>query len=150
MLWIATNDLLEALAAVAVQAGGGAAIAGPLKGAKIGLYTNQAQTTPETTYDFLTPPAFTGYAEVAVTAWTGPILEDDGTLLLYSNSATFIATGGTPSDTVYGVQLNDGGAPPKLLAAALLDSPVHFSDVGNGCVVVARIGFVAVGSPLEG
>lgn len=111
--------------------------AGPLDGAKVGLYTNEITLNKDLVYADLEQPTFTGYAASTAVVWGDSYVTQDDRVLLTGDAKKFECTGGTPSDTVRGYFLYTGTAPNEvLLMAEEFENPVFISEVSNGVTVV--------------
>lgn len=105
---------------------------------KVHLFSNNTVPNQNSTLATFTECVFTGYAAVDVAAWSGPILNPNGTWYISSGSAAaFIQTATTADDQAYGWFLTDANL--AYVCAALFPSIVVFNAIGCGVTVVPTV-----------
>ena len=98
------------------------------------LFSNSLSPGPNTGVGDLVPCVFTGYAPVAALTFGTPYIDLNGSARVDAPSQTFIATSGTPVDTIAGwAILNTAGT--SLLELSLLSVPVQITQTGDGYTV---------------
>lgn len=100
------------------------------------LYQNNFTPTPSSTLASFTEATFDGYGEgtVAAAGWSAPFLVSGNRYVCTAPSITWVSTGATPSNTVYGWYLVDHGVANVLYAEAF-PTPVVVSQAGIGITV---------------
>lgn len=131
------NNLLAQAAVKHLTSGG---FDGPLYGALVALFKTAVTPSPDVTWADLTEADFSGYAKSAALAWSGPLLESDGSYSDISDLKNFVATTATPfvSNAVYGVAIVDTSTPPKLLLFVPFASPVAITAPDQGIALAVR------------
>jgi hypothetical protein len=111
------------------------AVGGPLAGTQLILFSNNLSITKDTQVSDLVPCIFTGYAPVAALVFGTPYIDLGGNVRADVPSNTFVATSGTPVDTIAGWAILDT-AGTGLVEAALLPVPVQITRAGDGYTVL--------------
>lgn len=110
------------------------ATGGPLKGTQLILFSNNLTLGPNTQVSDLTPCTFTGYTPVAAIAFGTPYIDLNQNARVDAPSNTFVATSGTPTDTIAGWALLDT-AGTALIEAAMLPVPVQITQASDGVTI---------------
>lgn len=106
-------------------------------GAKIILATNLFQPTKTRLLADLTQPTYTGYAAIPIT-WSAATYDPNGIVSVFSQLATFKATGGTPSATCYGYGIVNAAA-TQLLGSDTFAAPLGIQDLNATINVVVNL-----------
>lgn len=102
---------------------------------KLGLFQNDIVPDNLTTLALLTPADFDGYTIFSPVVWGTPYYDLDGVPLVVGGDKTWVATGGTTPNTIYGWYLtNTGGT--KLVKASRFAASVGIAAAGQGMTVV--------------
>lgn len=122
-----TTEYFDNLAALALKASVTSGdFAGPLTGAKVGVFVNDIVPGKTSIVAELTEGSYDGYAKVALT-FGAPKRDENGQIGMDSNLATFRPTSGDVPQTVYGYFITDSGG-THLLGGAKLESPITLVD----------------------
>lgn len=122
-----TNAYLNAMAVAQAYALGGLNPPIPLDGAKLGLFRNHPTLSINSVLADLTPAAFSGYAELAITWDATTVVDPEGFRVLRGVTATpFQSTGPITPDLVNGYFIENAGA-TVLYAAAFFDTPINIT-----------------------
>lgn len=115
-----------------------AAVGGKLHGAKVMLASAPIVPDQMSAVGDLTAASFTGYAPVAVAAWTAPYVDSLGTVRLDGGDILFQPTDAVAPNTIYAWALTDTtGA--ILLYVETLDTPVVLADALHGLVITVSM-----------
>lgn len=85
-------------------------------------------------------PTYTGYAPVTGITFGTAYIDPQGKTRADAPSIDWIVTGGTPSDTIYGVAILTTGS-YALVQAALLSTPVPLTLAGQGISTPITYGY---------
>jgi len=118
-------------------------VAGDLAGAKLGLYQNNLDPTPETPIGDYTAATFTGYAQKAIT-WLAPSVADDGTPEVVGIVTEWRPTDGVTPNSIYGLILVETGG--ALRAATKFDgAPLGMSSALDSLLPTFRLRLTPAG-----
>jgi hypothetical protein len=96
------------------------------------LYSATVVVTPGILLSALTEATFTGYAASQTIAWNGPGSDEVGNAYLFGPQLTFISTGTTTTNTIYGAYLTGSGADSTtLLAVEPFATPIPIANTGD-------------------
>lgn len=112
--------------------------AGPLALCTLHLNKANLAVTPNTPLSALVEPTFTGYAAVASLTFGGAFNMPNGGGGMVAGSVTFLCTGGTPNETIYGWYLTDVSA-TLLRAYCPLGTGVPIAGPGDSVLVQPEI-----------
>jgi hypothetical protein len=113
---------------------------GPLVGSKVALYVNNLAPTPGTVWGDLTEATFDGYARSSAITYATPFISSTTLVPVMAGDAkTFLCTGQTVTETVYGYAIVSGATPPVVLTVRPLDTP-ELMTTGGGLIIVPRVG----------
>lgn len=102
----------------------------------IDLFQNDITPTDETVVADLDVATFTGYAQVALTLWTGPYYTSEGKGALLAPLAQFnTASPYTIGNQVYGYWIEDSNG-DLLLSGRFPDAPIPMAAVGDHIAAV--------------
>jgi hypothetical protein len=110
------------------------AVGGPFHLLTLGLYINPVLPTRSSLLADFTPATYTGSAPIAAEVFSSPFYDVDGSALSLGADASFVCTGGTPNETVYGYILTDA-AVVNLIVAYAFQTPVGIARIGDACPV---------------
>lgn len=101
------------------------------------LHLNQIPTSFSRGSDLtsVSEATFTGYTAVAGLTFSSPFYDVDGSALVVGADTAFIATGASPSNTIYGYYFSDA-AVANLVAGYSFTTPVGIAAIGQAVVVV--------------
>ncbi|SRR5258708_1884734 len=112
-----------------------AATGGSLAATQLVLFSNNLSLTKALTVTDLVLCTFTGYAAVPAQAFGTAYIDLNGDARMDVPSTTFVATSGTPVDTIAGWALLDT-AGTGLILISLLPIPVQITQAGDGYTVL--------------
>lgn len=115
---------------------------GDLMGAKMILIANDIPLTDQTAFADIVVPTFTGYSTSSAITWSDPYVAPDLRLVVAGTHKTFICTGGTPADQIFGAAIVDSTV-MDVLAVMRFDEAVPITQVGDGLTVEAVIPYGA-------
>jgi len=119
------------------------AIAGSLVGAKLALYQNNIDPTPETPIGDYTAATFTGYAQKAIT-WLAPSIADDGTPEVVGTTTEWRPTDAVTPNSIYGLLLVTAGG--ALYQAGKFDNdPLPMGSNLDSLLVTFRVRLAPTG-----
>lgn len=98
-----------------------AAYPATLTNAKIKLYKNNVTPDANMTLDTFEEADFEGYESLPL-VMSGPTVNDQGVVVTKSNVCDFLADGGTPTQTIYGIFITNS-LDTGLIAAQKFDIP---------------------------
>lgn len=117
---------------------------GPLVGSKVALYVNNIAVTPGTVWGDLVEATFDGYARSAAITYATPFVSSVTAVPVMAGDAkTFLCTGNTVIESVFGYAIVSGATPPVVLAMRPLDAQELMSS-GGGLIIVPRVGIDSV------
>jgi len=142
-MFVPCAPLLKGLLADGVGIVASGLPSGVLKQAKMGLFTNQVPINLNTLLSDLVQPTYTGYALLAVTPWTGPVRQSDGSYQVISPDCVFQMQDSTKPTVAYGAFLQTSDAQPELLGGVVFDTPVALQTWEDAAVIVAQLELLA-------
>jgi hypothetical protein len=140
---VPTIELIRDLAKAADLNDPSGSASGPLKGAKIALYTAlAAQPSVNSVWTDLTEATYTGYARQSAT-WTGPFDTAGGSALV-SGSTAWTPTDSASPQSILGYALVTTDTPPHLLALENFPAPIPFQGPMDGFTLLVQAGMINV------
>lgn len=121
------------------------AVGGKLHGAKIMLFTAPVLVTENVQLTDLTEATFTGYAEVAVPAWSAPYVDPNGNAFVDGGGTLFQPTDAVIQETIYGFAIvstavvGPPAIPVQVVYLETFATPVPLTDATKGVVVDVSI-----------
>lgn len=107
-----------------------------LQGLTLRLFVNNYTPTRADTAANYTEATWSGYAAVALTSWTIAGYDANGNAEFDAPQKTFTASSGSPSQTIYGYYLTDGGG--NVVFAEADPSPFTVNATGQTYQVTAH------------
>jgi hypothetical protein len=101
-------------------------------GAVVKLYSAPITVTPAVTLATLTEASFTGYVASTTFSWNGPASDEVGNAYLFGPQLTFICTGSTTLNTIYGAfAVGSGVDSVNLLWVEPFANAVPIANIGD-------------------
>lgn len=116
-----------------------------LKTAKVAIYVNNLNPTPETVAADLTEASWTGYNRSSTVTWGLPVVSNStGLPAIAGDAKTFsVTTQPDPAQVAYGYAIiTTVTAVDHLLAVAPFDTPLQLAD-GTEVIITPRVGIDA-------
>lgn len=111
---------------------------GAFNGAKVGLFKNNINPTPNTVLADLEPCDFDGYSLGSAVTWGTAYYPTGDAAAIPAGMQQFIATGNTTPNNVYGVYIVNG-AGDTLLVSERLAEAIPIVDAGDGVALFAQL-----------
>jgi hypothetical protein len=112
--------------------------AGDFNGAKVRLFKQDMDPTPDTTLAQLDAAQadFTGYAESTAIVWSNAYTNSIDQAVIVGDTKVFAATGSTTTNTIYGYYVVDSAGTKLLYAEKFETGPIPVLEVGHAVPVV--------------
>lgn len=101
------------------------------------LFKNNVALSPDMVVGAFEEADFAGYAVPTEVVWGTPYIDDDNNAVMVGDQKTFVATGDTPVNTIYGYYITTTAGVLKY--AERLETPVVIAATGEGLTVVPKI-----------
>jgi hypothetical protein len=121
-----TEHMDQATVAIAIQAGGGTAVAGPLNSSKLILCTNRPTITKVNQVTDFTQPTYTGYAPYALT-WSAASRNGIGDIVSRTQELVIQMTAAGATVPIQGYAVVDA-AIANVLMSELFATPINLTD----------------------